>query len=282
MLGYRHAYHAGNHADVLKHIVLVQLLDYMASRGKPFWYVDTHCGAGAYRLDDGPAARQGEYRDGIGRLWNRADLPPALARYIELVRQLNPDDDLRRYPGSAWLAASTDVPGSRLWLYELHPTDFATLETRFAGDRDRVRVHQEDGFAALRGLLPPAPRRALVLMDPSYEIADDYARVTEALGDSLRRFATGTYALWYPMLRRREADRLPRQLAALNSRAWLHVRLTVRRRPMDDGGGLYGSGMYVINPPYTLPGILEAALPVLAKRLAQDDSAGYTLDFEIP
>jgi len=281
MLGYRHAFHAGNHADVLKHVVLVQLLDYMAARGKPYWYVDTHCGAGAYRLDDGPAARLGEYRDGIGRLWECDDLPPALGRYVELVRELNPDDTLRRYPGSAWFAAAMVTPESRLWLYELHPTDFAALETRFAGDRDRVRTHQEDGFAALRGLLPPAPRRALVLMDPSYEIADDYSRVAEALGDSLRRFATGTYALWYPMLRRREADRLPRQLASLDLRAWLHVRLSVRRRPIHDGG-LYGSGMFIVNPPYTLPGILEDALPVLANRLAQDDSAGFTLDFEIP
>jgi len=281
MFGYRHVFHAGNHADVLKHLVLVQLLDYLRSRNKPFWYVDTHCGAGTYRLDEGPAAKHGEYRDGIARLWDVPDLPSATGRYVGLVRRFNPDGALRRYPGSAWFASEILGPGDRLWLYELHPTDYAALEAGFAGDRRRTRVQQENGFSALRGLLPPAPRRAIVLIDPSYELADDYEQVTASLGDALRRFETGTYALWYPLLRRREADRLPRRLDGLHARAWLNARLTVRRRPADEGG-LYGSGIYVINPPYTLPAILESELPRVARLLAQDETAGFTLDLEIP
>ncbi|MDH4107793.1 MAG: 23S rRNA (adenine(2030)-N(6))-methyltransferase RlmJ [Gammaproteobacteria bacterium] len=281
MFGYRHAFHAGNHADVLKHLVLVQLLDYYRAKQKPFWYVDTHCGAGAYRLDEGPAQARGEYRDGIGRLWDRTDLPPATSRYLELVGRFNPDGKLNRYPGSAWFASEILGPADRLWLFELLPADFQALRTRFSADSVRTRVQCQDGFAALRGLLPPASKRALVLLDPSYELAEDYARVVDSLADSLRRFSTGTYALWYPLLRRREADRLPRQLGALAARAWLNVRLMVRRRPLDEGG-LYGSGLYVINPPYTLPAMIEAELPAVAQSLAQDDKAGFTLDFEIP
>lgn len=277
MLSYRHVFHAGNHADVLKHLVLVQILGYLTAKAKPLWYVDTHAGAGLYVLDSGVAAEHGEHRDGIGRLWQRSDLPPALHGYRELLRRLNPDGRLARYPGSPWLAQALLRPGDRLWLHELHPADHTHLAATIRGQG--VRVERADGLAALRGLLPPQPRRALVLMDPSYEVKADYRQVVTTLADALRRFPTGTYTLWYPLLDSVPATALPDALGALAAKSWLKAELRVRSAA--SGRGLYGSGMFIINPPYTLPAALGDSLPALAELLAQDDSATFHLDARI-
>ncbi len=199
MLSYRHAFHAGNHADVLKHLVLVQLLDYLTAKPKPLWFVDTHAGAGVYDLKRGFATQLAEHTTGISRLWNEPPATPALERYLTLVRGLNPHGRLTRYPGSPWLARQLSRADDRLWLYELHPADFAALCRNVGGKG--VGVTREDGLQALRALLPPRPKRALVLLDPAYEVKTDYRQVVATLREALQRFPTGTYAVWYPRLR---------------------------------------------------------------------------------
>ncbi len=282
MLSYRHAFHAGNHADVLKHFLLVQISRYLGQKDKPYWIIDTHAGAGLYELDTGYATKLKEYESGIGRLWARQDLPAELSDYVDLVRACNPDaspsaDSLRYYPGSPWLALQTLREQDRLRLFELHGSDSAILRENFSDQGRRVSITTGNGFDALKALLPPPPRRALVLVDPPYETRDDYSNVISALQEGLARFATGTYAVWYPQLDRPEARQLPDKLKRLPVRNWLHVTLTVHT-PSPDGYGMHGSGMFVINPPWTLNRTLENVMPYLVETLGQDAGAGFELE----
>lgn len=280
MLSYRHAFHAGNHADVLKHAVLLELLDYFNRKDKPWFYIDTHAGGGCYALESEQAGKTAEFADGIGRLWGRDDLPEMLARYVAAVRQFNPHGRLLFYPGSPALAMTCARAQDRLRLFELHPADYESLQRTFNGEVERVQVRKADGFGALKGLVPPPSRRAVVLIDPPYEVKEDYRRVVEVLKDAMKRFPTGTYALWYPMLARPEARQLHDRLADLGAESWLDVRLSVKRPPRD-GFGMFGSGMYVVNPPWVLPERLEATLPWLSRVLAADEGAGFDLEHEI-
>ncbi len=277
MLSYRHAFHAGNYADVLKHLVLVQLTRYLGQKDTAFWYVDTHAGAGSYALDSGHAAKLAEYRDGIGRLWGRKDLPSALQDYLGLVRAVNPDGRLKIYPGSPSFALATMRTQDRLRLFELHSRDVLRLRENFSTFGKRVIVEESDGLAALKALLPPPPRRALVLIDPSYEERRDYDRVVHSLRECLSRFPGGTYLLWYPQLTRLEANALPPRLKRLPASCWLQVTLRVRT-PASDGFGMHGSGLFVINPPWTLQASLQEVMPCLVELLGQDAGAAYTLE----
>ena len=276
MLSYRHAFHAGNHADVLKHLVLIELTRYLGQKDKPFWVVDTHAGAGAYALDSAHASKLAEYREGVGRLWERKDHPPAVADYMALVHRLNPSGGLKVYPGSPFFALWTLREQDRLRLFELHSKDARLLAENFAHAGKQVVVSPTDGFAGLKALLPPPPRRGLVLIDPSYEEKQDYERVMKALKEGLSRFSGGTYALWYPQLTRLEAHELPQRLKRLPAK-WLHVALRVRE-PAKDGFGMHGSGMFVINPPWTLHDTLTAVMPYLVSTLGSDSGAGYVLE----
>lgn len=280
MLSYRHAFHAGNHADVLKHFILIELLSYYCRKDKPWWYVDTHAGAGCYALESTHAEKTAEYLHGIGRLWQRADLPHALKAYIDAVGQFNPHGGLTFYPGSPALAMTQLREQDRMRLFELHPTDAVSLEQTFARDGDRVQIRKADGFAGLRAVLPPPTRRAVVLIDPPYEVKEDYRRVVEVVRDALRRFPEGTYAVWYPLLARTEARQLPERLAGLDAGSWLDVRLAVHK-PARDGLGMFGSGLYIINPPWLLPQVLETVLPWLVAALGEDEHAGYDLEHHI-
>lgn len=283
MLSYRHAFHAGNHADVLKHFLLVQLTGYLRQKDAPFWYIDTHAGAGLYALDAGHATKLAEHIDGIGRLWQRKDLPAPLAEYVDLVRALNPktnqnpDEQLRAYPGSPWLAWQTMREQDRLRLFEMHSSDSRLLQDNFREAGRRVAIQACDGFAGLKALLPPSPRRALVLIDPSYEIKQDYRQVVEAMNDALKRFATGVYAIWYPQLSRPEPLQLVGKLKALPAKRWLHVTLSVAT-PASDGFGMHGSGMFLINPPWTLHDTLQQVMPYLVEALGRDAGATFTLE----
>lgn len=279
MLSYRHAYHAGNHADVLKHLILVQIARYMGEKPAPFWIVDSHAGAGRYALESAHASKLAEYRDGVGRLWETKGLPPAAADYLDFVRELNPGGVLRHYPGSPWLASQLLRDSDRLRLYELHTSDIELLRQTFRGAGREVTITHGDGFAGLKAILPPPPRRALVLIDPSYETRDDYGKVVSGLQDALKRFATGTYALWYPQLLKPEARQLPERLKRLGAKNWLHVTLEVKAPPRD-GFGMHGSGMFVINPPWTLEKTLHETLPALVPLLAQGEGARYVLESE--
>ena len=277
MLSYRHAFHAGNHADVLKHLVLVQLTRYLGQKDKPFMVIDTHAGAGAYALDSGYAVKLAEYKEGIGRLWGHNDLPPPLAEYVDLVRRLNPDRRLQAYPGSPFIALWTMREQDRLRLFELHSKDARLLQENFQDAGKQVIVESGDGFAGLKSLLPPPSRRALVLIDPSYEDKQDYERVFHALKDALTRFPGGIYAQWYPQLTRLDAHELPQRLKRLPAKSWLHVALRVST-PSKDGFGMHGSGMFVLNPPWTLYVTLAGVMPFLAETLGLDAGASFTLE----
>ncbi len=281
MLSYRHAFHAGNHADVLKHFLLVELIRHFSQKETPFWYVDTHAGAGVYALDTGYATKLSEHIDGIGRLWSRSDMPAWLAEYVNLVRELNPDGKLRAYPGSPWIAQRLLRPQDRLRLFELHSSDSALLQDNFralgADVQRRTIIALTDGYAGLKAVLPPLPRRGLVLIDPSFEDKSDYSTVVLALKDALTRFATGIYMLWYPQLVRTDSQRLPAALKTLPAKSWLHVSLSVCA-PAEDGFGMRGSGLFILNPPWTLHKTLQEVMPYLVKVLGRDAGAGFVLE----
>ena len=276
MLAYRHAFHAGNHADVLKHVVLTLVLRHMNAKEKGYRYVDTHAGAGGYSLEGRYAQKKGEYEQGIARLWERNDLPAAVADYVELVRQFNPDGRLTQYPGSPALAQMVLRAQDQLRLFELHPTDHRILAS-YLGPLKGAEVFDTDGFDGLKGQVPPSTRRAVVLMDPSYEGNGDYAKVVSALRDAVTRFAEGVYVVWYPQVTKLEAAQLPRRLEALAPKGWLHARLSVQE-PDRLGFGLAGSGVFVINPPYTLHAQMQTVLPYLTDVLGQYDGANYLLE----
>jgi 23S rRNA (adenine2030-N6)-methyltransferase len=272
VLSYRHAFHAGNFADVLKHIVLTRILAHLAAKPKPFCCIDTHAGAGQYDLTSAPALKNREFDNGIGRLWHRTDLPPVVAQYREVVSRLNGSGELRRYPGSPWLERMWLRPRDRLILFELHPTEFVALEG-FAARDSRISIAKEDGFAACIGLLPPAERRGLVMIDPSYEIKTDYRQAIDTLIQAHRRFSTGIYAVWYPVIDRRRANTLERAVQNSGIRRIQLFELGIR--PDAEGSGLTASGMIVVNPPWTLWPEMQEALPWLARTLGQHDTGFY-------
>jgi 23S rRNA (adenine2030-N6)-methyltransferase len=277
MLSYRHAFHAGNHADVLKHCILVAMLRHMNKKDKPWWYVDSHAGAGIYDLHSDYARKIGEFEGGIGRLWQRDDLPELVADYVDQVRALNPDGKLRLYPGSPWLASRIMRPDDQLRLFELHSTDAQLLRHTFSESSRHIKVEEQDGLAGLKSVLPPQPRRGVILIDPSYEMKDDYKLVPRTLKESIERFATGTYAVWYPQLQRIEARDLPEKLKRFPVKSWLHVSLSVRK-PATDGFGMHGSGLFIVNPPWQLAEQLQTTLPWLTDCLADEAGASHQLE----
>jgi 23S rRNA (adenine2030-N6)-methyltransferase len=290
MFSYRHAFHAGNHADVLKHTVLIATLQHLTQKDAALVVVDTHAGAGLYRLDGDYANTSGEAADGFLRLAQATDLAPALQDYVDLVRTFNTSPNTKVYPGSPFIAQQLLRDHDKLKLFELHPTDYRTLTGNMAQLEAgrQVAVLLEDGFEGVKKFIPPPSRRALVLCDPSYELKTDYGRVLDMAQDALKRFATGTYAIWYPLIARPEAHDLPKRLKTMANKAgkgWLHASLTVKsgqlqRTPEGDTKrpGLPASGMFLINPPYTLKASLQQALPQMVKLLGQDRHAAFTLE----
>jgi len=280
MLGYRHAFHAGNHADSLKHLVLFHCLRHMTVKPKPLLYLDTHAGAGAYRLNEGYSTQTREWETGLGRLAGRlpgGSVPAPVQEYLRFLEEFGRNHP-GEFPGSPALASGLLRPGDRLVLRELHPADFEELLSRFAED-PRAQVRMEDGYSAMKASLPPPSRRGLVIVDPPYEIGSEYDRVVDALADALARFETGTYLVWYPLLERPEARALPSRLTALTGRPRLSVELRVRGS-IPGERGMSGSGMVAVNPPWPLESALRAALPFLSVALGQDESASWRLDLQ--
>ncbi len=290
MFSYRHGFHAGNHADVLKHFVLTQLLGYLNQKPAPYMVIDTHAGAGVYQLDSDYATKSGESEEGVALLWGRDDAPAAISEYLQVIKDMNPAGRLRHYPGSPFLAERLMREQDRLRVFEMHPTDskllaenFRKLEAHAAANGQksnargtRVQLQRADGFAGLKALLPPPSRRGLILMDPSYEDKDDYRKVKVAIEDAQKRFATGTYAIWYPVLGRLESQQLPERLKRVAASEWLNVTLTVAG-PASQEQGLRSSGVFIINPPWTLEAILKDIMPWLTQALAQDDGARFVI-----
>jgi 23S rRNA (adenine2030-N6)-methyltransferase len=292
MFSYRHAFHAGNHADVLKHTVLIATLQYLTEKDAALTVLDTHAGAGLYRLDGDYASTSGEAAEGILKLMagDQSTLSPALADYVAMVQAFNQGTKTRVYPGSPFISQRLLRDQDKLKLFELHPTDMRALAGNVAQLEAgrQVAVLHEDGFEGVKKFLPPPARRALLLCDPSYEIKSDYAKVLDMATDSLKRFATGTYAVWYPIIPRPEAHDLPRRLKTLATKAgknWLHATLTVKSSKITGSAtgetkrpGLPASGMFLINPPYTLKASLKEALPQMVELLGQDQHATHTLE----
>ena len=325
MFSYRHAFHAGNHADVLKHTILIALCKYLCGKDAALSVIDSHAGAGLYRLDGDYTETSGEAKDGVFKLFQALNVPvaqvkiaqaapkkgvlaavkavkpddfcPVLQDYADVLRSLNPKfvetgdvAQLKIYPGSPFITQKFLEGRDKLKLFELHPTDFKSLSGNIAqlGAGRQVTVACEDGFEALKTFLPPPSRRAMVFCDPSYEMKSDYARVSVCMADAVKRFATGTYAVWYPVIPRPEAHDLPRKLKTLAvkaGRSWLNAVLTVKSSKLltDEEGevvrpGLPASGMFIINPPHTLKAQLQLALPQMVALLGQDRNAGFALD----
>jgi 23S rRNA (adenine2030-N6)-methyltransferase len=295
MFSYRHAFHAGNHADVLKHTVLLAILRHMVQKDAALTVFDTHAGAGLYRLDGDYAQTSAEAADGYLKLVTGKPAEPfasLLQDYLDLVASFNKQGSHKVYPGSPFIIHQViqERDRDKLKLFELHPTDTKTLTANIAQLEAgrQIAILREDGFEGVKKFLPPPSRRALLLCDPSYELKTDYGRVAAMVADALQRFVTGTYAVWYPIIPRPEAHDLPKKLKTLANKAgknWLGVTLTVKSSKLlqDDAGevvrpGLPASGMFIINPPHTLKAGLQKAMPQMVELLKQDANATFTLE----
>ena len=284
MFSYRHAFHAGSHADILKHLTLIHLAEYLQEKPGALTMVDTHAGAGIYSLEDGFAAVSKEAEGGIFRLLKfQADgnaIPESIQKYLDYIQAENPNGDIKTYPGSPFILARLLRPQDRLKLFELHPKEIDVLRHNIGELKQakQIDVYAADSFSRLKGLLPPPSRRGLVLIDPSYEDKQDYRYLESAIEEALQRFATGCYAVWYPILSRRESAALPdhlKKISTAHHRSWLHAELRVENAPGERR--LQASGMFIINPPWTLEKHLAQALPVLSKALAVGQGAQFLL-----
>ncbi|WP_448213427.1 23S rRNA (adenine(2030)-N(6))-methyltransferase RlmJ [Colwellia sp. MEBiC06753] len=276
MLSYRHAFHAGNFADVLKHSVLRYVLEYMTKKDKGFSYIDTHSGAGMYQLYSEYAQKTGEYKQGIALLTNQAQLPELLNDYVLQITQLNQleqhalehsTSELAVYPGSPGIAKAILRKQDNAKLFELHNTDVKLLEEYCQNWRQATVLHQ-DGYKGLQKQLPPPTRRAVVLIDPPYEIKTDYPNAVDAIINGYKKFATGTYILWYPVVNRHYIDAMEQQFKASTVKNVLQVELLIQ--PDSDGYGMTGTGLFIVNPPWQLNDLLAESLPELVKLLGNE------------
>ncbi|MEA9604383.1 23S rRNA (adenine(2030)-N(6))-methyltransferase RlmJ [Polynucleobacter sp. JS-JIR-II-c23] len=288
MFSYRHAFHAGSHADILKHLTLIHLVQYLQEKPVAITFVDTHAGAGIYSLQDGFSTVSKEADGGIFRLKQYVEtchhantpIPESIQGYLKCIDAENTEGQLNTYPGSPFILARLLRPQDRLKLFELHPKEIDILRHNIGELKQskQIDIYAEDSFARLKGLLPPPSRRGLVLIDPSYEDKQDYRYLELAMEEALQRFATGCYAIWYPMLSRRESAALPdrlKKIATAHKRSWLHAELRVENAPGERR--LQASGMFIINPPWTLEKHLAQALPTLTKALGINGGGQFLL-----
>ncbi|MFZ7135754.1 23S rRNA (adenine(2030)-N(6))-methyltransferase RlmJ [Avibacterium avium] len=280
MLSYRHSFHAGNFADVLKHIVQMLIIESLQQKDKGFYYLDTHAGVGHYRLFGNEAEKTGEYKEGIGRLWEQTEMPEEVARYVALIKKLNyGGKSLRYYAGSPLIAAHLLRPQDRALLTELHPADFPLLRNNFK-EFDNVTTKRDNGFQQIKATLPPKERRGLILIDPPYELKEDYDLVVKAIEEGVKRFATGIYAIWYPVVLRQQAKRIVKGLENTGIRKILQIEMAVR--PDSDQRGMTASGMIVVNPPWQLEAQMKKILPYLTKTLVPEGTGSWKVEWITP
>lgn len=281
-MNYRHAFHAGNFADVFKHVLLTRILVHLARKETPFRVLDTHAGVGLYDLDGPEARRTQEAAAGIGRL-DEASPPAAvdelLEPYLEIVGRVRAEHGDTIYPGSPEFERRLTRPQDRVTLAELHPEDAATLASLYRRD-PRMRVLARDGWQALMAGIPPRERRGLVLIDPPFEKPDEFSEIATGLAAAWRKWPTGTYAVWYPLKTLLPVDRLAEALAAAGLRKVLRLELHVRRP--DRADRLNGCGFIVVNPPWLLAAEAEVLLAWLSTVLAQGEGAGFRIDWIVP
>ena len=277
MLSYRHAFHAGNFADVLKHSVLSLVLDYMTRKEKGFCYIDSHSGAGMYQLADAYAQKTGEYKDGIAKIINDEDAPESLEPYLSLIKSLNLSHDksseLEVYPGSPGIAKAFVRRQASSHLFELHSTDIQHLED-FCQRWRKVFVKQSDGYKGVLGLLPPPSRRGVVLIDPPYELKEDYQKAVKTIIKAYSKFSTGTYILWYPVVKRELVEEMQQAFKASAVKNVLQVEFCMAADT--DEYGMTGTGLFIVNPPWQLTTQLEEILPYMKTKLGSNETS-YTL-----
>lgn len=274
MLSYRHAFHAGNFADVLKHSVLTLVLEYMTRKEKGFYYIDSHSGAGMYQLADEYAQKTGEYKDGIAKLIEQQDLPEALEPYIDLVKDLNrEEDELSLYPGSPGIARQFTRRQDSAHLFELHPTDIEHLK-EYSQRWNKSHVKQSDGYQGVLGLVPPPNRRGVVLIDPPYELKEDYLKAVRTIVNAYKKFATGTYILWYPVVKRELVEQMQNAFTKSDVRNVVQVEYCQKADTTEYG--MTGTGLFIVNPPWQLSQQLEEILPYLKAKLGENETS-YTL-----
>ncbi|MDT8376721.1 MAG: 23S rRNA (adenine(2030)-N(6))-methyltransferase RlmJ [Mariprofundaceae bacterium] len=278
MLSYQHSYHAGNFADVHKHSVLLLLLRALQAKEKPFFVLDAFAGRGLYQLGDAEAEKTGEYLQGIGRIWQKPSLPDSMSDYMQAVRNVNSDLKLKQYPGSPLLIRSMIREQDRMAVCELHPAEFDALRQILYSEK-RVALHKRDAVGGMKAMLPPKERRGLLLLDPAYEVKQEYESVPAAVVDAYRHWREGIYAIWYPLLTAGNHEKLRASLKRSGIRKMLDSQLMV---DTPESGGMYGSGMIIINPPWRLKDQLEELLPWLAARLAGSGSAPSGVRWLVP
>lgn len=276
-MNYRHAFHAGNHADVFKHLVLSRIFALLSRKEAPLAYLDTHAGIGLYDLAGDQASRTGEWLQGIARVWEAEDRPVLFNDYLATVAALNQDGELRYYPGSPELARRLTRPQDALQFNEKHPEDGRLLKDNMSGD-DRVAVHLGEGWYVPRALMPTREKRVVLLIDPPFEQTDELTRCVQALGDAIGRMRQTIGVIWYPIKDERQLRRFYQDLSRSGAPKLLRAELHVH--PVDDAGRLNGSGLAITNPPWGLEDELRELLPWLASHLAQSEG-GWRLDWLI-
>ena len=260
MLSYQHGYHAGNFADVIKHSALCCLLSYLTQKERPLFYFETHAGKGFYDLKDKQAEKTGEYKQGIKPVWaDKAKLPPVFQEYLNIISKLNKTEHLHYYPGSPYIAINALRPSDRAYLCELHPAEYDVL-AQMPRFNKKVHCSNTDGIAAMKALLPPAEKRALIFIDPSYEIKDEYKTIPAALKQIYSRFPTGVYCLWYPIINKRITDQFIRRMKDIGANNALRVEFNLKAIPKE---GMSGCGLWIINPPYTFAEEIKSILNTL-------------------
>lgn len=271
MLSYRHAFHAGNFADVLKHSVLTLVLEYMTRKDKGFYYIDSHSGAGMYQLSDEYAQKTGEYKEGIAKLINNTDIPQALQPYIDLVQQLNNDvKELTLYPGSPGIARQFARRQDSAHLFELHPTDLEHLNA-YSQRWNKSHVKQSDGYQGVLSLVPPPSRRGVILIDPPYELKEDYLKAVRTIVNAYKKFSTGTYILWYPIVKRELVEQMESAFLKTDTRNVLQVEYCQQGDTLEYG--MTGTGLFIVNPPWQLSSQLDEILPYLKLKLGSINSS---------
>ena len=267
MLSYRHGYHAGNAADVLKHFILIYVLDYIKKKDKGFIFIDSHAGAGKYLISDPYMQKNKEYLQGIKKILQLKNDNIFLKKYLDLVKSINFNSDLKIYPGSCFLAARSLRPNDNLYFFELHPKEFLNLKKNFEND-SRVIIENRDSYQRLKKLLPPKEKRAVILIDPSYELKDEYEKVLEMLSDCYKKFPLGVYIIWYPVLKNKKSEKFIFNVLKKKYKNLSHVEMITDNL----NNGMQGSGLFILNCPWSIENDIKKSLETIFDCLKKNNN----------
>jgi 23S rRNA (adenine2030-N6)-methyltransferase len=267
MLSYRHGYHAGNAADVLKHFILTYVLDYIKKKDKGFIFIDSHAGAGKYLISDPYMQKNKEYLQGIEKILQLKNDNIFLKKYLDLVKSINFNSDLKIYPGSCFLAARSLRPNDNLYFFELHPKEFLNLKKNFEND-SRVIIENRDSYQRLKKLLPPKEKRAVILIDPSYELKDEYEKVLEMLSDCYKKFPLGVYIIWYPVLKNKKSEKFIFNVLKKKYKNLSHVEMITDNL----NNGMQGSGLFILNCPWSIENDIKKSLETIFDCLKKNNN----------